>query len=345
MRHRSARRKATHWTRVSLAVLLLVILFETLLARMPSAADLPAGCADLSSSRIVRVATYTQLQSAVANAQPGDLITLADGTYNGRVSALTSGTADRRITLCGSRKAVINGGSISTGDAVSVRGSYWRFSGFSVTNAIQGVAVQGGSHNVIRNLEIYGIGQAGIHVYMLSSDNRIEGNVIHDTGRYIPEYGEGVYIGSAKGQWCNLTNCLPDTSDRNRITGNTIGPNVTAESIDVKEGSSGGVIDGNILDGSGMTTTIFWVDSWIVVQGSGYTITNNQGSNSWKNGYQSYFELNGWGHNNTWRGNTAVNIASDGYVVSVKAGAQNIIVGCDNSSPDGAKLSNVACAP
>jgi len=312
-----------------------------LLAGMPSVADLPAGCADLSSSRIVRVATYTQLQGAVANAQPGDLIALADGTYNGRVSALTSGTADRRITLCGSRKAVINGGSIPGGDAVSVKGSYWRFSGFSVTNAIQGVAVKGGSHNLIRDLDIHGIGQAGIHVYMLSSDNRIEGNVIHDTGRYIPEYGEGVYIGSAKGHWCNLTNCLPDASDRNRITGNTIGPNVTAESIDVKEGTTGGVIAGNSFNGTGMTADPDFIDSWVDVKGNGYTITDNKGKVARRSGFEVNRQIDGWGQNNVFRGNS-VNIQS-GYGFKISSGAVGNDIACDNTVSTGVVLSNVSC--
>jgi hypothetical protein len=44
---------------------------------------------------------------------------------------------------------------------------------------------------------------------------------------------------------------LPDASDDNTVRDNTFGPNITAENIDAKEGTTAGVIEGNSFNATG----------------------------------------------------------------------------------------------
>ena len=58
----------------------------------------------------VRVTTAVELEDALAAAQPGATIELADGTYVGKFVATVPGTASAPIHLCGSPAAILDGG-------------------------------------------------------------------------------------------------------------------------------------------------------------------------------------------------------------------------------------------
>lgn len=51
------------------------------------------------------------------------------------------------------------------------------------------------------------MGDAGSHLRAQSSDNRVEGATVQNTGRTTLEYGEGIYIGSAESNWCRYSAC------------------------------------------------------------------------------------------------------------------------------------------
>ena len=99
----------------------------------------------VGSLRVINVSSSTALQSALQNAKPGDEIIMADGVYNGRfvIDAAVSGTAARPVVLRGSRNAVLNGGTISTGYVLHLQASYWTLKGFTVTNGLKGLMVDG----------------------------------------------------------------------------------------------------------------------------------------------------------------------------------------------------------
>ena len=77
-------------------------------------------------------------------------------------------------------------------------------------------------------------------------------NTISDTGIRREKFGEGVYVGSAQSNWCTISDCRPDRSDRNVIEGNAIS-GTTSEAIDIKEGTVDGVVFDNSFDGAAMT--------------------------------------------------------------------------------------------
>lgn len=306
----------------------------------PALTPTPSATCSGVHDRVVDVATGPQLVSALANAKPGDAIVLASGTYQGKLEAAASGTAAKPIALCGGAGAVLSGSPYG----LHVTGSYWYLAGFSVTNASKGVVLDGASHVVADGLTVHGIEQEGFHFRAFSADNVLRNSRIYDTGQKTPAYGEGVYMGSAKSNWGTYSNGQPDRSDRNQVIGNTIGPNVAAESVDIKEGSTGGLVSGNTFLGKGMAGQNY-ADSWIDAKGNAYVIEDNKGTDALEDGFQVHVAEAGWGENNVFRRNTAT-VNAPGYGFNVAAKNTNTIVACSNVVT-GAKsgFANVACTP
>jgi hypothetical protein len=147
------------------------------------------------------------------------------------------------------------------------------------------------SDNVLQGLAVHHVGHEAIHLRAFSSDNLVRGNLVDHTGLRRPEFGEGVYVGSAQGNWCRHSGCRPDRSDGNRILGNRIGPDVTAESVDLKEGTSGGLVAGNTFLGGEMTGA----DSWVDVKGNAWRVQANLGRLTPRDGFQVHVEAPGCG--------------------------------------------------
>lgn len=296
----------------------------------PPAPGPDLACGDYPHTRVVPVGSSVELTQALARAQPGDLLRLRDGVYTGGWTIAISGTPQLPITLCGTRQALLDAGSIDQRDVITLKASYWTLAGFSVTGGLRGIYTARASHNVLENLEIYGIGQEAVHWRVFSSHNVLRGSLIHDTGLVIAEFGEGVYIGQYRGHWCGTTGCQPDRSDSNQVIDNVIGPNVTAEHIDAKEGTTGGTIQGNRFDGNGLVQTRDWIDSWVEINGNGYTVRDNQGRVSPRDGFQVMVGLAGWGNDNVFAGNTAdVRAGGFGFRVDAARTTGNRIA-CDN---------------
>jgi hypothetical protein len=276
-----------------------------------------------TGSRIIHVSSATELRSALAAAKAGDEIVMADGIYDGKfvIAAGTNGTQTKPITLRGSKNTVLNGGGINTGYVLYLQSSYWVIKGFSITNGLKGLMIDGSLHSVIDNIKVYDIGEEGIHLRRNSSFNTIQNSDISHTGLKTPDYGEGIYIGSAKNNWGNYTNGKPDLCDSNFIGNNKIGPAVAAECIDVKEGTTGSIIRGNSFDATGITGANSG-DSWIDVKGNHTLIENNTsfnpGGSIFTDGYQVHCAFPGWGNNNEFRNNNCtVNAAGYGFNIQL----------------------------
>ena len=81
----------------------------------------------ITSAKVYDVKDASELQKALDNVLPGDFINMADGTYSARFKTSKSGNGTSRITLMGSRNAVITGGN--SGRALTITGSYWTLNG------------------------------------------------------------------------------------------------------------------------------------------------------------------------------------------------------------------------
>lgn len=300
----------------------------------PPSVPPPAGAApdgeDPCAVRAVRdvpVASTAELSAALADAQPGDRILLADGIYRGNFVAGRAGTADARLLVCGSRGAILDGdGWERSGYALHITASHWTVSGLTVTNAQKGIMIDGAQSVLIDSVEVHTIGHEAVHFRTHGADGVIQDSDIHDTGLDNEKFGEGVYLGSAVSNWPRYSDGEPDRSDRNQVLRNRIW-NTSAESIDIKEGTEGGLIEGNVFDGATMTGA----DSWVDVKGNGYVIRGNIGTNAPEDGFQTHvIDDMEWGRDNVFAGNTAtVNGPGFGFYVHQPEEMANV-VRCDN---------------
>jgi hypothetical protein len=321
----------------------------------------------------VNVTTAAQLKAALAGAAPGQTIQLAPGTYRGSFVAQKAGTAGAPITLAGPANALlINDGP--SGDAPSCpapaagydsgyglwlyNAPYWNLKGFTVQESKKGIIADNSPHTVIDGVYVHHVDEEGVHFRKSSSDSVLRNSRITDTGLVQPGYGEGVYLGSAGSNWaCHGNSGGVDKSDRVQVIGNKIGPNITAEPIDVKEGTFDGVIRGNTFDGQGITGENS-ADSWIDVKGIGYTIEDNTGTfrtpGVLANGYETHNPgttpsfPNGCG--NLWRNNRSDLGGAGEYAVKITSTSKcksdpNVVYASNTVTGAKKGLTNVPVTP
>lgn len=301
-----------------------------------TSANHTTGCPDAPT-----VSDAAGLTGALLHASAGDTIVLAPGVYRGHFTASATGTAAAPITVCGPRTAVLDGGGIKQGYVLHLSGArWWRLHGFTVQDGQKGVMLDRSGHNVISGLAVHGIGDEAIHLRDFSSDNTVENNDVSDTGRLKAKFGEGIYVGTANHNWCTYSDCKVDNSDRNLIRANTIS-NTTAENIDIKEGTSNGVVQGNHLSGVGMDPSA--ATAWVNVKGNGWTIEDNIGVQSVRDGFQVHQVFPGWGENNVFRGNQAT-VDASGWGYYVQNASLNTVIACSNVADGaGAGTTNSSC--
>jgi hypothetical protein len=276
------------------------------------------------------VSTAAQLAAALKAAGPGTVIDLTKGTYAGSFTATTSGTKARPITLCGAADAVIDGKGAS--HILYLNGaSWWRLSGFQITDGDKGLTLAHASFDTVTRLYIHGTTGPAVHVNSFSSDNVFNGVTVKGTR------AEGFYIGSARHNWCLYSGCKPDRSDRNVIE-NCVISGIVYDPINIKEGTTGGELLDNRINGAGDSAK-----DWINVKGNSYLIEGNVGVNSRQDGYDVHVILPGWGQHNVFTGNSGT-VNGSGYGFYIQPGAVGNTVAC-GQKVTGAALgySNVAC--
>jgi hypothetical protein len=299
------------------------------------------------------VDTVDEVRAAVTSAGPGAVITIADGEYqfDGRLVASASGTADEPITLRGSRAAIIRTKNASGDYGLHVTGDFWRIEGITVAHATKGIVLDGSLGTVIDGVEVYDIGDEAVHFRTCSSDGVLRNSHIHDTGRNSPQYGEGVYVGSANSNWSKYECTDPveqidegDNTERVLIENNVF-EDITAEGADLKEGTDSGTLRGNVfrrVGASGQNSA----DSAVDAKGNNWVIEDNVVSETdapwdddgeprpseFADGFQSHSVYEGYGTGNVFRNNT-VDGAIPGYGIGLYPALGNL-VGCDNSAPE-----------
>ena len=305
-----------------------------------TASTISASCGGHAGSRVV--STAAALAHALSAARPGETIVLEPGVYEGNFAASTPGTAAAPITLCGSRSAILQGPGINNGYVLHLdHASYWQVEGFTVGGGQKGVVTDDVTHDLIYGLYVHGTGDEAIHLRSFSSYNVVSHNVIRDTGLLVPFFGEGIYVGSANKNWCRYTDCQPDRSDHNRIIDNNIA-DTTAENIDIKEGTTGGVISGNILNGTGMVASA--ATSWVNVKGNDWLVEDNTGTHSIDNGFSVHQVYPGWGLDNVFIDNKAV-VDGPGFGIYVQSHHLGTLVSCSNVAIGaGGGLTNIGCS-
>jgi Right handed beta helix region len=296
------------------------------------------------------VETSAQLVAALDAATPGTTIHLADGVYTAdrQITINRSCTQAKPCTLIGGRGAVLDGGGARGHYGLYVQNAnYWNIQGLRVTNGSKGIVADNSQHITINNVEVDYIGDEGIHLRAFTSDSIVENSYVHDTGLTSPQYGEGIYVGSSASNWETYSGGLPDASDRNQILNNTIA-RTSAENIDIKEGTVGGLISGNKFDATSISGQNS-ADSWVDIKGNGWVIKNNTGTNptnnpDFRDGFQTHILVSGDGVGNTFSANVANLGKAAGYAFRIQTPKKtNNIVKCDNTVTGGIGLANETC--
>lgn len=263
--------------------------------------------------------TTEEIHSAFKNAKAGDKIVIKPGSYTGSNSQCgsskayfyisASGTKDNPIWVVNeSNKEVVLQGSSNMSDYVLyITGDYVAVENITFKTGNQGIILDNSNYSLINNVEVYDIGQEAIHVRDGSSYTIIKNSFVHDTGHKNIKYGEGVYVGSDYKKWPENGGSYLKECDYVQILNNTIGPNVTAEHIDLKEGSSYAYIIGNTFDAAGMTDILNGGLSFIDFKGNYAECAYNWGDQNGNEYFENAFEVNDkwpeWGdynniHNN-----------------------------------------------
>lgn len=200
----------------------------------------------------------------VKNASPGDEIIVASGTYtisDKQPSTFSfvylfsdrDGTSSQRITLRGenpNNPPTIQAPANNTGYLLSLEGDYWDVRNINFRTAAKGIVLDNANHCRLIGLRVSDVGEEGIHLRDGSSNNLVRNCNISDTGRQKPGFGEGLYIGSDRKQHYERRFEVSNPSnakyrracDNNIMEDCTVGPNITAEGVDVKEGTNYNII-------------------------------------------------------------------------------------------------------
>lgn len=274
----------------------------------------------VSKGKTIQVNTTEKLRDALKSAEAGDTILLAGGEYEwgqkGTAGSLfmssAEGTADAPITIKSIDKsdpAIIKGTSFSDGVAFYITGDYWNIEDITFCNSKKGIILDNSNYTIIRNVSVYNIGEEGIHIRDGSSYCQVIGADVHDCGMVSPDIGEGIYIGSAKSTTGYSYDC------NNNLVQNCIISDTTAECVDIKEYTTGNIIENCTMYGGGMTST----DSFIDVKGNEVTVCNNifydDENTNITDAVQVHCQIEGWGRNNEIYDNKAYLTAETSYFV------------------------------
>ena len=281
----------------------------------------------------VNVSSVEELTNAALAAKAGDTIWVAAGKYElpssnckndtfvnstGRDCGLiwlgADGTPENPVVLAGADPAnppEIYSADVQHNYGIHVTGDYVVLKNLKIHSFAKGVVFDNSVGSLMEDCEVYHTGNEIVHVRDSSQHVTLNRNFIHGSGFDVAQYGEGIYVGTFNKGWASS-----QESDRSagfwgenasqhrysgydwRVNGTKITCNVvkatTAENIDVKEGTVGGFIQGNMFigDSTNYDGQVDYDDANIDMKGASWTVTGNYFYNSLKQGlpyYNSHF--------------------------------------------------------
>lgn len=160
--------------------------------------------ADPATPRIVNVNSPATFQTALTNAQPGDVITLADGVYTGSFFTLSrAGTLANPIVIRGAgTQAILDGEGCTACNVLDIYGGgFVTIERLTIRNALRAIRFQtaGATGNVVRRVRMenvtLGIGSRQNQFDFYIADNVVQGRlswpliVSDDAALHASEYG------------------------------------------------------------------------------------------------------------------------------------------------------------
>jgi len=268
----------------------------------PSVADYYVAPSGNDSNSGTSSAPFKTVQKAVNASNAGDLIYVRGGTYNltSRISLTKSGSAGNLIRLFAypGEKPVLDGSGVTSDQAILYlsNASYWHIKGFEVKDSAAD----------------------GIRLKNNSSNNVIESNDVHGSGRI------GQYKGNGISVW--------DTSGNNLILNND-----SHHNVDLQGSARLGNADGFHLGPSGQGNVLMGNRAWKnsddgfdLFNGAPTTLVNNW---AWENGYDDSHNALGDGNGFKLGGGTS---ARGGHVIARNVSWKNKAKGyTENGLPGG----------
>jgi hypothetical protein len=212
----------------------------------------------------------------------------------------------RRLTLLMEDDAGIDGGDVTNGYALHIKGAPGVVvAGGQVFGAQKGLVADGSSGCKTLGVHIHSTGMEAWHVRGLTNDAEISRCLIENTAldpAKDPGMGEGIYVGSAKNNWASWSGGKPDVCLNTAVLQNVV-RGTRGECLDVKEATRTGWVEGNDFDGGAMNGA-HYADSPVDVKGNGWTFTGNTFRNGYTDLVQTHSQATGYGHDNVFSANT-----------------------------------------
>ncbi|MBQ4819519.1 cellulase family glycosylhydrolase [Aquimarina sp. MMG016] len=240
---------------------------------------------DPDPSGTINCNTVNCIRNAMQNAQPGDEIIIAPGTYEapdkinigGRAARFASnknGTSANPIimrALNPSNPPILKGEDGKyDGYVLHMLGDHWQIKNIIFEEGSKGIVFDNANRGLLENVTVRELGEEGIHLRDGSSFNLVKDCRVYNVGIKKPGIGEGLYVGSDKGQHDDYER----ECNNNTIDGCIVGPNVTAEGVDVKEGTKNTIIRNCTFSAQGISGENS-ADAFIDLKGSYAFVYNN----------------------------------------------------------------------
>jgi len=225
-----------------------LLLLAALLLALPATAH----------ARTFEISSAAALTTAAGQAQAGDVLRLAAGTYRGTLRPLTSGTAANPIRLVASGPGVVldGGGAANAVKLIGVRS--WRLEGVTITGGVnQGVWIEGTQDVQLRGVTVTGNAGAGVQLRNAQGTTVADGTV-SDNGS----------AGVMEDAGSRGTRIAGNRIERNGVAGGTYNGD------GIQLGGTGATVIGNALVGNG-GAGLYEHGVYTGASSSGWTIAAN----------------------------------------------------------------------
>ncbi len=300
-------------------------------------------------SQAARIDVYSgqELQRAIQVAVAGDEIVLQPGGYaseatlplsgfsNAHYFGSANGTAQKPIILRSSsatNRQILHGTTTSKKIGLYITGDYWIIKDIVVTNSAKGIVLDNANNSIIDNVVVHDVGEEAIHLRDNSSNNLVKNSRVYNTGLVSPGTGEAFYVGSHPGSSDGKGYVYGAACHNNVIGGNTIGPGIAAEHIDIKEGTQGTIFEFNTMNGVGISGQNS-ADSFVDIKGRHAVIRNNKAYRNGESKVKNAFETHSDADQNTFIRNQVDLDGGNDYLLFASAGVNH--VSADNIRLDG----------
>ncbi len=165
----------------------------------------------IAFSCAARTLTADSLQSELDAAHPGTVIHVS-GTHTGNFVTRAKGTAGAPIIIAGDGTAVLVGASPDD-PVLNIRHAYYRVKNVELRGGQVGVEVTHAAHGELEDVRVSATREAGFEFRRTGTEYWLVKNCSAQHTGLEGKYGEGFYVGDAKGNWLSDK---PDTP--NHIT-------------------------------------------------------------------------------------------------------------------------------